>query len=113
MTLDSHLAGAAARAQTLLQRELPGLELAVHAAAEWGSDDAALDALPAPTSRAATSSSPPCCSWRTISSVLPALQRAATTATRWSAACRPAKSCKLTRIGQFDMSGEARGAIAC
>ena len=42
VTMDSHLSGAAARARALLRREFPGLELSVHAADEWGTDDAAL-----------------------------------------------------------------------
>ena len=40
--MDSHLAGAAARAARLLRKELPGLSLVVHAADEWGSDPVAL-----------------------------------------------------------------------
>ena len=42
VTMDSHLSGAAARARELLKRDYPGLELSVHAADEWGTDDAAL-----------------------------------------------------------------------
>ena len=43
VTMDSHLAGAADRANRLLARELPGLTLTVHAAGEWGSDGLALE----------------------------------------------------------------------
>ncbi|CAA9341296.1 MAG: Protoporphyrin IX Mg-chelatase subunit H, partial [uncultured Gemmatimonadaceae bacterium] len=42
VTMDSHLAGAADAAGRALRRELPGLELVVHAADEWCSDEAAL-----------------------------------------------------------------------
>src|SRR4249920_1876873 len=42
VTMDSHLSGAAARAQKLLKGDFPGLSLAVHSADEWGTDDAAL-----------------------------------------------------------------------
>src|SRR5664279_971269 len=42
VNMDSHLSGAAARARTLLLRDFPGLELSVHAADEWGTDEAAL-----------------------------------------------------------------------
>ena len=42
VTMDSALAGSAARAQEALRQELPGLELVVHAADEWGSDSEAL-----------------------------------------------------------------------
>ena len=42
VTMDSHLASAAARANRTLAQSMPGLRLSVHAAAEWGDDDAAL-----------------------------------------------------------------------
>src|SRR5664279_575966 len=42
VTMDSHLSGAAARAQKLLRANFPGLTLSVHSADEWGTDDAAL-----------------------------------------------------------------------
>ena len=44
VTMDSHLSGAASRAQAALRHELPGLDLVMHAADEWGSDPAALAA---------------------------------------------------------------------
>ena len=43
VTMDSHLASAAERANRELARTLPGLTLSVHAAGEWGADDAALE----------------------------------------------------------------------
>jgi magnesium chelatase subunit H len=43
VTMDSHLAGAATRAEAMLRSELPGLKLVVHAADEWGVDPAALE----------------------------------------------------------------------
>ena len=85
----------------------------MHAADEWGSDDAALAALPCRHRRAATSSSPPCC-FSTITS--------APCCRRWQArrddcdamicCMSAAEVVKLTRVGKFDMTGEARGAIA-
>ena len=42
VTMDSHLAGAASRAEAALHRDLPGLQLVMHAADEWGNDSAAL-----------------------------------------------------------------------
>ncbi|MFC6047542.1 DUF3479 domain-containing protein, partial [Methylobacterium hispanicum] len=38
VTLDNHLASAVERARLRLRAELPGLELAFHAAAEWETD---------------------------------------------------------------------------
>jgi len=42
LTLDSHAAGPCARVAERLAADFPGLELSVHAAAEWGESDAAL-----------------------------------------------------------------------
>ncbi len=42
LTLDRHAAGPAARAASGLADDFPGLELHIHAAAEWGKDAAAL-----------------------------------------------------------------------
>ena len=42
VTMDSHLSGAAARAQQVLRREFPSLTIAVHSADEWGTNPAAL-----------------------------------------------------------------------
>ena len=44
VTMDSHLTGAAMGARAALRRDLPGLDLIVHAADEWGADPAALAA---------------------------------------------------------------------
>src|SRR5262249_26031869 len=42
VTMDGHLAGAVERASDSLRKELPGLDLVVHSADEWGSDTEAL-----------------------------------------------------------------------
>jgi magnesium chelatase subunit H len=42
LTLDSHAAGPCARVAERMAEDFPGLELSVHAAAEWGECDAAL-----------------------------------------------------------------------
>ncbi len=44
VTMDSHLGGALGRAAATLKRELPNLDLAMHAADEWSGDPAALAA---------------------------------------------------------------------
>ncbi len=43
VTLDSHLAGAVERARRVLVREMPGLSVSLHIAAEWSSDPPALE----------------------------------------------------------------------
>ena len=43
VTMDSHLASAAERANQALRKNMPGLSFSVHAAAEWGDDTEALE----------------------------------------------------------------------
>jgi magnesium chelatase subunit H len=43
VTLDSHAAGPAARVSERLSGEFPGLNVSVHAAAEWGENPQALE----------------------------------------------------------------------
>ena len=43
VTMDSHLSGAVERANRILVKQLPGLSLSVHAAAEWADDAGALE----------------------------------------------------------------------
>ena len=44
VTLDAHAAGPCGRAQAALRKDFPGLEIDVHAAAQWGEDPSALAA---------------------------------------------------------------------
>ncbi len=43
VNLDGHLAGTTQRALPLVRRDLPGLELNLHAATEWADDPASLE----------------------------------------------------------------------
>jgi magnesium chelatase subunit H len=87
VTMDSHLA--MAERATQLARSLPGLRLTVHAAAEWGDQPQALARCKADIASAHI----------VIASMfledhfLPVLAEAAeSTATPWSARCRPPRS---------------------
>ena len=52
VTLDNHLASAVERARLRLAHELPGLDLAFHAAAEWETDPESLTRAEADIARA-------------------------------------------------------------
>ena len=52
VTLDNHLSGAVDRAEALLVKDMPGLSIGFHAAADWGRDPGALDAARADIARA-------------------------------------------------------------
>ena len=52
VTMDSHFGGAVDRARALLRKQIPGLELTLHAADEFAGDEAALAACRADIGRA-------------------------------------------------------------
>ncbi|MGA2993992.1 magnesium chelatase subunit H [Bradyrhizobium sp.] len=112
VTMDSHLSGAAARAQKLLKREFPGLELSVHTADEWGTDDAALARCKASIARGDIVIATMLFLDDHVRAVMPALAARRNECDAMICCMSASEVVKLTRIGKFDMSGEALGAIA-
>ena len=111
VTMDSHLSGAAARARSLLRREFPGLELSVHAADEWGTDDAALSRCNDDIARGDIVIATMLFLDDHVRAVLPALAARRNDCDAMICCMSAAEIVKLTRLGKFDMSGEALGAI--
>jgi magnesium chelatase subunit H len=112
VTMDSHLANAAARAQASLRAELPGLELAVHAADEWCGDDGALAACRADIARADIVVATMMFLEDHIRAVLPDLAARRDGCDAMLCMMSAGEVMRLTRLGRFDMSGEARGPLA-
>jgi magnesium chelatase subunit H len=112
VTMDSHLSGAAARARDLLRRELPGLDLSVHAADEWGSDEAALKRCHADIARGDIIIATMLFLDDHVRAVMPQLAARRDACDAMIGCMSAAEVVKLTRVGKFDMSGEALGAIA-
>ena len=112
VTMDSHLTGAAMSARAALRRELPGLELAVHAADEWGADPAALAACLEDIGRADIVVATMLFLDDHIRAVLPALERRRDACDAMLCMMSAGEVMRLTRIGRFSMSGEARGPVA-
>jgi magnesium chelatase subunit H len=110
--MDSHLSGAAARAQKLLKRDFPGLELSVHAADEWGTDDAAMMRCKEAISRGDIVIATMLFLDDHVRAVMPALAARRGDCDAMICCMSASEVVKLTRIGKFDMSGEALGAIA-
>ncbi|WP_246603156.1 magnesium chelatase subunit H [Falsiroseomonas tokyonensis] len=111
VTMDSHLAGAMMQARDVLRQEIPGLEVAVHAADEWGTDAAALADCIADIARGDIVIATMLFLEDHINLVLPAL-RARREACDAMVCCLSAgEVMKLTRIGRFDMGAEARGVM--
>ncbi len=92
VTLDNHLAGAVDRARRTLARDIPGLDLAFHAAADWN-DPAALKSCLDSIAKADIIVATMLFMEEHAEAVLPCDPRAARTlATPCSAACRPPRS---------------------
>jgi magnesium chelatase subunit H len=111
VTLDSHLAGAAARARESLRRDLPGLELDVHAADEWACDAAALGRCLDNIARGDIVIATMLFLEDHIRAVLPALLARREHCDAMLCGMSAGEIVKLTRLGKFSMSEEAVGAI--
>ena len=114
VTMDGHLATRADRARgRRLRRDLPGLHLIVHAADEWGTDDAALDRCQGRHARGRHRHRHHAVHGRPRPRRdPPGSKHGATIATRWSACMSAGEVVRLTRLGKFVMSAPSRGAIA-
>jgi magnesium chelatase subunit H len=112
VTMDSHLAGAAARAEQVLRREIPGLELRLHAADEWGVDGAALADCVADIGRADIVVATMLFLDDHIRAVLPALQARRDRCDAMLCCMSAGEVVRLTRLGRFDMAAGATGPMA-
>ncbi|HEY5801890.1 MAG TPA: DUF3479 domain-containing protein, partial [Burkholderiaceae bacterium] len=112
VTMDGHLSRAASRAQARLKGNFPGLSLVVHSADEWGTDDAALDRCKADIARGDIVIATMLFLDDHVRAVMPALAARRSHCDAMVCCMSAAEVVKLTRVGKFDMSGEALGAIA-
>ncbi|MCZ8072720.1 MAG: DUF3479 domain-containing protein [Paucibacter sp.] len=112
VTMDSHLASAAERASALLAQTLPGLRLTVHAAAEWGDNPQALARCQNAIARAHIVIATMLFLEDHFLPILPDLQARREHCDAMVCAMSAAEVTKLTRMGKFDMSAPATGAMA-
>ena len=112
VTMDSHLSSAALRAERELRRELPGLTLTVHAADEWGSDPDALAECHADIARGDIVVATMLFLEDHIRAVQPALLARRDGCDAMLCCMSAGEVTKLTKLGRFDMSKEATGAMA-
>ncbi len=112
VTMDSHLAGAAARANRLLARRLPGVQVAVHAASEWADDQAALARCIADIGSADIVLASMLFMEEHFLPVLPALQARRDHCDAMVCIMSAGEVMRLTRIGRFTMDGTTRGPMA-
>ena len=112
VTLDSHLASAAARAERKLVRELPGLTLAVHAASEWGDNAAAVERCRADIATGDIVIVTMLFMEDHFLPVLPALQARRAHCDAMVCAMSAGEVMRLTRMGKFAMDGSTSGPMA-
>jgi magnesium chelatase subunit H len=111
VTMDSHFGGAIAVARELLRRDLPGLELVLHAADEFASDPAALAACLEDIERADILVAGMLFLEDHIRLVEPALRARRERCDAIACCLSAPEIVKLTRLGRFDMSAEATGIV--
>jgi magnesium chelatase subunit H len=112
VTMDCHLAGAAARARHTLAHAVPGLDLRVHAAAEWADDGAALQRCRGDIAAGDIVIVTMLFMEEHFLPVLDALRARRMLCDAMVCAMSAAEVMKLTRMGRFSMDGEATGLVA-
>jgi magnesium chelatase subunit H len=112
VTLDSHLASAVERARAALAAELPGLELSLHAAAEWSEDAEALSRCRAAIAQADIIVATMLFMEEHIAAVLPALAARAEQCDALVGCLSAGEVIRLTRLGRFRLDGSERGPLA-
>ena len=104
VTMDSHLASAALRAHQRLARELPGLVMNVHAAADWAGDAQALARCQADIAQADVVLATMLFMEEHFLPVLPALKARREHCDAMVCLMSAAEVTRLTRMGKFDMA---------
>jgi magnesium chelatase subunit H len=112
VTLDSHLAGAVERARAALGGELPGLELSLHAAAEWSEDGAALARCHQAIAAADIIVATMLFMEDHIQAVLPAIAARAAHCDAVVGCLSAGEVMRQTRLGRFRLDGSDRGPLA-
>jgi len=112
VTLDGHLAGAVDRARPHLERELPGLALDLHVAAEWAGDSEALERCRADIERGDIVLAHMLFMEDHIDPVLPWLQRRRDECDAMVGCMSAEPVVQLTRMGRFRIDGSESGLLS-
>jgi magnesium chelatase subunit H len=112
VTLDRHAAGPAARVAPGLARDFPGLQLKIHAAAEWGKDPAALAAAKADVAEADIIVSSVIFLEEHIEAILPDLKGRREACDAMVGIIADQEIVQLTKMGDLDMSRPAGTALS-
>ena len=109
VTLDDHLAGVVARANTMLAPKLPGLTMTLHSAAQWGEDASALERCNADIARGDIVIVTMMFMEDHIKAVLPALQARRDLCDAMVVCMSSGEVAKLTRMGRFTTHSKGGG----
>jgi magnesium chelatase subunit H len=112
VTLDAHAAGPAARIAPRLARDFPGIEVSVHASAEWAENPAALARARAAVDSADFIVANLLFIEEHLTAILPNLIAARDRVDAFVGVIADPQIVKLTRMGDLDMSQPASGAMA-
>ncbi|HEY8565929.1 MAG TPA: magnesium chelatase subunit H [Beijerinckiaceae bacterium] len=112
VTLDSHLAGAVDRARVALSAEMPGLHLALHAAADWDGDPNALARCRADIASGDIIMATMLFMEDHIRAVLPDLQARREGCDAMIGCLAASEVARLTRLNKFRLDGAERGPLA-
>jgi len=106
VTLDAHLADAFERARSALQRDMPGLSIAMHVAADWASEPGSAERARADIAQANFIACTQLFQEEYAKEVLEAVQARRKDADAVLCALCTPELVKCTRLGRFDMSGD-------
>ncbi len=112
VTLDSHLAGAVERARPLLRKEMPGLNLSLHAAAEWDESPHLLEECKADVAQGDIILASMLFMDDHIKAVLPALEARRNRCDAMVGCMSAGEVMRLTRMGKFTMDGSQKGPMS-
>ncbi len=112
VTMDSHLASAASRARATLHAELPGLDLAIHAADEWSCNPAALEHCREDIARGDIVVATMLFLDEHIQAVMPALAARRDHCDAMIGCLSAGEVVRLTRLGRLTMSGSSGGMLS-
>ncbi len=112
VTLDAHAAGPAARIAPRLAKDFPGIEVSVHASAEWAENPAALARAKAAVNSADFVVANLLFIEEHLTAILPELTAARDRADAFVGMIADPQIVKLTKMGDLDMSQPASGAMA-
>lgn len=112
VTLDRHSAGPVARVAPILAADFPGLELSVHAAAEWAEDACALDTARDAVAQADIIISSVLFLEEHVEAIRPAMEARRDACDALVGLISDGAIVRLTKMGDLDMSKPASGAMA-